>query len=166
MSSLYRLLDAASALASPMAQSVRRRVARRLLGRTLIWRVHAIGVARLRAGGMRLRLYGVSELPDLHATLGAMSLPFDGQRVRLRIVGIDSDGTLAVVLRHGGNDVTIELLLRGLVAVRGSGAGRHRKAQAHARAQRSGLWRWIEEWSPSAGRRPPIALSPWPWWQG
>jgi hypothetical protein len=162
----YWLLLAA-ALALLCAQRLlRRAVAQACKGHTLQWRIRIASDGGLRARGLRLRLYGVSEAFDRDATGRCLADLIAGQDVRLRIMSVDCDGTAAIVLRVGGQNVAVELLRQGMLAVRGSGARRLLRAQERARLQRDGLWRSVGLWPPNLMTRTNCVPSPFPWWQG
>ena len=166
MSVQYWLLLAV-ALALLCAQRPLRRVAALACkGRTLQWRVAITPDGRLRSRGLRLRLYGVSEAFDRHAARRRLTELIADQKVRLRIISVDRDGTAEVVLRVGGQNVAVELLQRGVLAVRGSGARRLQQAQERARVRRAGLWRSVGLWPPNLATHANCASSPFPWWQG
>jgi len=163
MPSQYWLLLAA-ALALLCAQRVlRRAVSRALMGHSRCWRLRLAADGTLRARGCRLRLYGIDSTVDAAAILGQS---IDGKRLRWRVVAVDYDGTLAIVLRADGRNVAVDLLRLGIVAVRGSGARRYRCAQAQAGVARLGLWRHGENGSVSSAENSRRVALSFPWWQG
>jgi len=162
----YWLLLAA-ALALLCAQNpLRRALAQACKGRTLQRRIGVTSEGGLRSRGLRLCLYGVSEAFDRDTAHRCLIDLIAGQDVRLRIMSVDRDGTAAIVLRAGGQNVAVELLRQGMLAVRGSGARRLLRAQERARLQREGLWRSVGLWPPNLATRTNCAPSPFPWWQG
>ncbi len=166
MSVQYWLL-LATALALLCAQRrLRRAWALRCKGRTLHWRIGIASNGRLRAHGLRLRLYGVSEAFDREVASRCLIDLIGGENVRLRIISVDSDGTAAAVMRVRGQNVAIELLRQGVLAVRGSGARRLLRAQERAKSRREGLWRSVGLWPAQPIVRKGDAISPFPWWQG
>lgn len=166
MSVQYWLL-LATALALLCAQNpLRRAVALACKGRTLQWRIAIAPDGRLRSRGLRLRLYGVSDAFDCDAARRYLTDVIVGRDVRLRIMSVDRDGTAAIVLRAGGQNVAVELLHRGVLAVRGSGARRFKQAQERARMRHAGLWRSVGLWPSQSAVRERCAPSPFPWWQG
>jgi endonuclease YncB( thermonuclease family) len=74
--------------------------------------------------------------------------------LRLRVVTVDGDGTLVVVLRCNGKNPAVALLRAGLVRTRGTGSRRYRQAQSAAQLQRRGLRR-LAEFGPSQMASPP-----------
>jgi endonuclease YncB( thermonuclease family) len=119
----------------------------------------------LRARGCRLRLYGVDGAFDPPQAIGCFGRLAPG-RVRWRVLAVDSDGTMAIVVRAAGKNVAVEMLRCGAVAVRGTGARRYRLTQAGARLERRGMWRHVEHWPAQPEQvRGRFAL-PFPWWQG
>lgn len=166
MSVQYWLLLAV-ALALLCAQRPLRRVAALACkGRTLQWRVAITPDGRLRSRGLRLRLYGVSDAFDCDVARRYLTDMIAGRDVRLRVMSVDRDGTVAIVLRAGGQNVAVELLHQGVLAVRGSGARRLQQAQERARVRRAGLWRSVGLWPPNLATHANCASSPFPWWQG
>jgi endonuclease YncB( thermonuclease family) len=85
----------------------------------------------------------------------------------LRVVAVDGDGTLVVVLRCDGRNPAVTLLRAGLVRSRGTGARRYRQAEAAAQAERLGLWHRSESGTPRSQKLPtPLPAVAFPWWQG
>ena len=160
----WLLLAAALALLCAQRQ-LRRALSQALMGRTRRWRLRAASDGSLRARGCRLRFYGVGEALDLRQAACCFDR-LTSDQVRWRILSVDDDGTLAIVLRVEGRNVAVEMLRRGLIAVRGTGARRYRAAQAQARVERLGMWSDIDHWPMVSKERPNRFAPPFPWWQG
>ncbi len=150
-----------------IARRLRRGCARRLQGRSLVWRVAVRDDGGLIARGWRLRLFG-NALPDQDGAGAAdvLRAAIAGRCVRLRVLAIDGDGTLAVMLRCDGRDQAIALLRAGLVKTRGSGARAHRQAQIVAQGESCGLWRLGDAVSTPWRATPIAGQATVPrWWQ-
>ncbi len=161
-------LIAAVLLMAALRRTLRRVIAGRLRGRSLVWRVRARHDLRLTTRGLRLRLFGIAELDngsDRPAAVQALQAMIGERPARLRVLAVDDDGTLAVVLRCAGRNPAEILLRHGLVRSRGTGTRRYRQAQAAAQVQRCGLWRLAGS-DPIRGRPASLLVLVFPWWQG
>ncbi|MGE0153862.1 MAG: hypothetical protein AB7R90_14695 [Reyranellaceae bacterium] len=140
------------------------RAMRLLPGRTLSWPLRVQDDGGLRSRGLRLRLHGVGQAQNAPLLAARLALLLAAAPCRWRILAVDRDGTLAVLVRVGGGNVAERLLREGLVDLRGGGTQRLRGAQEQARRERRGLWRFAE--APAMRAAPSPGAPPFPWWQG
>ncbi len=115
-------------------------------GRSLSWPLRVKRDGSLRSHGLRLRLYGVSEAQDNRLLAARLVAMLADRHCRWRVVAIDDDGTLAVLVRVERTNLAVPLLRDGLVRLRGSGTRPLRLAQDDARRRRCGVWRFNDEW--------------------
>jgi hypothetical protein len=122
------------------------RGARLISGRSFCSPLRATRDGSLRSHGLRLRLYGVSEAGDARMVAARLTGLLADKPCRWRIVCVDADGTLAVLVRVAGVNVAAPLLREGLVSLRGFGTRRLRVAQDAARRERCGIWCLSDDW--------------------
>jgi endonuclease YncB( thermonuclease family) len=121
---------------------------------------------RLRCRGLRLRLYGVGAPDDAALCSARLAALLAGKPCRWRVLAIDGDGTLAVMVRVQGANLALPLLRDGLVGLRGCGTAPLRAAQEAARRERRGIWRFAEERQMPHGAAVVQGFAIFPWWQG
>jgi hypothetical protein len=163
MPAQYWLLLAA-ALALLCGRCLLRRVLlSALMGRTRCWRLRPASDGTLRTRFCRLRLYGIDNDGDASRSVACLRSLLNGQSVRWRVLSVDRDGTAVILLRIDGRNSAIELLRRGAVTLRGTGARRYRAAQA-------GVANGARRDNPCRPARreanPRRFMAPFPWWQG
>lgn len=122
------------------------RSARLVSGRSVSWPLKVQRDGRLRSRGLRVRLYGVGEAEDAHLLSARLNALLAGKHCRWRVVAIDGDGTLAIVVRLDRANLAAALLRDGLVGLRGWGSRPLRLAQDAAKRGRRGQWRFNDEW--------------------
>ena len=142
------------------------RRARLMSARTLSLPLRVTRDGRLRCRGLRLRLYGVGAPDDAALCSARLAALLVGKPCRWRVIAVDGDGTLAVLVRIDGVNLALALLREGLVGLRGRGTAPLRAAQEAARRERRGVWRFAEEWQAPPEARFAQGFAVFPWWQG